>query len=118
MNTLTAKEIQDFVNYLRLTGYTFEVEEANGKYKNLVNLLDGYFINNAHYYEIENKWGCECRLYFYDFENLPKPIKNKLVSSYYYGGPNGSQGPYTIRINDTEFLLDLVKNHNFRTGAY
>ncbi|MGL5725275.1 hypothetical protein [Cetobacterium sp.] len=118
MNTLTAQEIQDFVNYLKVTGYTFEVEEANDKYKKLVTSLDGTFKSNSHYYRITNKWGCECRLYFYNFENLPEPIKNKLVSAYYFGGPNGSSGPYTIRINDTEFILNLVRNYNFRTGAY
>lgn len=116
---LTASETQEFINYLKATGYTFEVEEANNKYKNLVKDIDGIFIDSPHYYKIENKWGCECRLYFYDFENFPKLIREKIVSSYGYGGEKGGKiGKYTIRINDTDFLLRLVKKYNFRVGEY
>ncbi|MGL5049830.1 MAG: hypothetical protein ACRC6E_04250 [Fusobacteriaceae bacterium] len=118
MNTLNKTEIQDFVDYLRFTGYTFEVEEKGDKYKKLIILLDGHFLPNTHYYNIEKKWGCQCRLYFYNFEKLPDAIKKKLVSSYNYGGPKGSRGPYTLRISDNDFIFKLVKDHGFRVGAY
>lgn len=117
MINLTNEEINYFWKYINATGYCFEVEEANNKYKNLIIELEGNFIPNNHYYIQKNKWGCECRLYIYNFENLPEGIKNKIVSSYGYGGPDGERtGKYTIRINDNEFLLYLVQNYGLRVG--
>lgn len=115
---LEKKDLDYFWNYLQTTGYCFEVEEINSKYKDLVTLLDGRFIPNDHYYHIKkNKRGCQCRLYMYNFENFPEAIKNKIVSSYGYGGPRGGRnGKYTIRISDQEFLLLLVKEYGLRVG--
>lgn len=121
MISLTPKELKEFIDYINVTGYTFEVEESNDKYKDLVTSIDGTFAQNDHYYKMtqQQKWGCECRLYLYNFENFPNAIRQKIVSSYGYGGPKGGRnGKYTIRINDTDFLLDLVKNHNLRVGEY
>ena len=121
MISLTPKELKGFIDYINATGYTFEVEESNDKYKNLVKSIDGSFVQNDHYYEMtqKQKWGCECRLYLYNFENFPKAIRQKIVSSYGYGGAKGGRnGKYTIRINDTDFLRDLVENYDLRVGEY
>lgn len=117
MIELTESSLNCFWNYIQATGYCFEVEEANRKYYNLVVSLDGTFIPNEHYYYQPNKWGCECRLYMYNFENFPEEIKNKIVSSYGYGGAKGERNSkYSIRINDTNFLLKLVKEYGLRVG--
>lgn len=119
MINLTDKETNYFWNYITAAGYCFEVEEKNSRYKDLVTRLDGKFEEDSHYYPISNKWGCQCRLYLYNFENFPDDIKNKIVSSYGYGGSNGSRNnKYTIRISDTDFLLKLVKNYGLRVGEY
>ena len=60
MISLTPKELKGFIDYINATGYTFEVEESNDKYKNLVKSIDGSFVQNDHYYEMtqKQKWGC------------------------------------------------------------
>ncbi len=119
-NVMSEIEIEKFYNYLKATGYIFEVEEVKGgKYSKLIKELEGSFNTSIeHYYIIDKKWGTECRLYFYEYENLPPYIKGKKVSSYNYGGAGGTSSQYNYRINDNNLLLKMVEKGLLRVGEY
>lgn len=65
--------------------------------------------DNINYYVLHsdaNKWGIELRIYFVSNGNLPSSLKKRRVSA----RPGGS---YNSRINDNEFIWELIK-YGFR----
>lgn len=61
--------------------------------------------DNVNYYVLHgdaNKWGIELRIYFVSNENLPSSLKKRRVNA-------RPGGPYNSRINDNEFVWELIK---------